>query len=57
MLGELSGEDEPDCSLDLPGGHGGLLVVEGETSSLSGHLSFGEEESSEALNMSIETRI
>ena len=38
VLGELSGEDEPDSSLDLPGGDGGLLVVEGKTSCLSGHL-------------------
>ena len=39
MLGELSGEDEPDSSLDLPGCNGGLLVVEGKSSCLSGHLS------------------
>ena len=36
VLGELSGEHEPDGSLDLPGGEGGLLVVLGELSGLSG---------------------
>ena len=38
VLGELSGEDEPDGGLNLPGGDSGLLVIEGKTSSLSGHL-------------------
>ena len=38
MLGQLSGENEADCSLDLAGCHGGLLVVEGKACSLSRHL-------------------
>ena len=36
MLGKLSGEHEADGGLDLPGGKGGLLVVLGELSGLSG---------------------
>ena len=36
VLGELSGEHKPDGGLDLPGGEGGLLVVLGELSGLSG---------------------
>ena len=36
MLGELSGEEEPDGGLDLPGGDGGPLVVVGEPGGLSG---------------------
>ena len=36
VLGELSGEHEPDGGLDLPGGEGGLLVVLGELAGLSG---------------------
>ena len=35
MLGQLSGEEEPDSSLDLPGGDGGPLVVVGQAGSLS----------------------
>ena len=35
MLGQLSGQQEPDSSLDLPGGDGGPLVVVGELTGLS----------------------
>ena len=35
VLGQLTGEEEPDSSLDLPGGDGGPLVVVGETAGLS----------------------
>lgn len=35
MLGQLSGQQEPDSSLDLPGGDGGPLVVVGELAGLS----------------------
>ena len=35
MLGKLTGEEEPDSSLDLPGGDGGPLVVVGKTAGLS----------------------
>lgn len=34
MLGKLSGEDESDGGLDLPGGDGRLLVVRSELGSL-----------------------
>ena len=34
VLGQLSGEEEPDSGLDLPGGDGGPLVVVGQTASL-----------------------
>jgi hypothetical protein len=37
VLGELTGEHEPDGGLDLPGGEGGLLVVLGKLSGLSGN--------------------
>ena len=36
VLGELTGEHEPDGGLDLPGGEGCLLVVLGKLSGLSG---------------------
>ena len=36
VLGELSGEQEPDSGLDLPGGDGGPLVVVGEPGGLGG---------------------
>ena len=36
VLGQLTGEEEPDSGLDLPGGDGGPLVVVGQTGSLSG---------------------
>ena len=36
VLGELTGEEEPDSGLDFPGGDGGPLVVVGQTGSLSG---------------------
>ena len=36
MLGQFTGEEEPDGGLDLPGGDGGPLVVVGETGSLGG---------------------
>jgi hypothetical protein len=36
VLGQLTGEDETDRGLDLPGGDGGLLVVGSELGSLSG---------------------
>ena len=35
MLGQFTGEEEPDSGLDLPGGDGGPLVVVGQTGSLS----------------------
>ena len=35
VLGQLSGQEEPDSSLDLPGGDGGPLVVVGKTAGLS----------------------
>ena len=36
MLGQLSGKEEPDSGLDLPGGDGGPLVVVGKTAGLGG---------------------
>ena len=36
MLGQLTGEEETDSRLDLPGGDGGPLVVVGQTGSLGG---------------------
>ena len=36
MLGKLTGQEEPDSGLDLPGGDGGPLVVVGELAGLSG---------------------
>ena len=36
VLGQFTGEEEPDSSLDFPGGDGGPLVVVGQTGSLSG---------------------
>ena len=36
MLGQLTGQEEPDSSLDLPRGDGGPLVVVSETAGLSG---------------------
>ena len=36
VLGELTGEEEPDSSLDLPGGDGGPLVVVGQAGGLGG---------------------
>ena len=36
VLGQLTGQEEPDSSLDLPGGDGGPLVVVGELAGLSG---------------------
>ena len=38
MLGQLSGQDQPDSGLDLPRGHSGLLVVAGQLCGLSGDL-------------------
>ena len=35
MLGQFTREEEPDSSLDLPGGDGGPLVVVGQTGSFS----------------------
>jgi len=35
VLGQLSGKEEPDRGLDLPGGDGGPLVVVGQTGSFS----------------------
>ena len=34
VLGQLTGQEEPDSSLDLPGGDGGPLVVVGQTAIL-----------------------
>ena len=36
VLGQLTGEEQPDGGLDFPGGDGGPLVVVGKTGSLSG---------------------
>ena len=38
VLGQLTGEDEPDSGLDLPGGDGRLLAVPGELGGLGGDL-------------------
>ena len=35
VLGKLTGQEEPDGGLDLPGGDGGPLVVVGKTAGLS----------------------
>ena len=35
MFGQFTGEEEPDSSLDLPGGDGGSLVVVSKTAGLS----------------------
>ena len=35
VLGQLSGQEEADSGLDLPGGDGGPLVVVGKTAGLS----------------------
>ena len=35
VLGQLTGEEEPDSGLDLPGGDGGPLVVVGKLAGLS----------------------
>ena len=35
VLGQFTGEEEPDGGLDLPGGDGGPLVVVGKAGSLS----------------------
>jgi len=37
MLGKLTWQEEPDSSLDFPGGDGGPLVVVGESAGLSGN--------------------
>ena len=37
MLGKLTGQEEPDSSLDFPGGDGGPLVVVGESAGLGGN--------------------
>ena len=36
MLGQFTGEEKPDSSLDFPGGDGGSLVVVGKTGGLGG---------------------
>ena len=36
VLGQFTGEEEPDGSLDFPGGDGGSLVVVGKTGGLGG---------------------
>ena len=36
VFGQLTGQEEPDSSLDLPGGDGGPLVVVGKTAGLGG---------------------
>lgn len=36
VLGQLSGQEEPDGGLDFPGGDGGPLVVVGQTGGLGG---------------------
>ena len=35
MLGQFTGKEEPDSSLDLPGGDGGSLVVVSKTAGFS----------------------
>ena len=35
VLGQFTGKEKPDSSLDLPGGDGGPLVVEGKAGSLT----------------------
>ena len=35
VLGKFTGQEEPDCSLDFPGGDGGPLVVVGKLAGLS----------------------
>jgi hypothetical protein len=35
VLGQLTGEDETDGGLDLPGGDGGLLVVSSQLGGFS----------------------
>ena len=37
MLGQFTGQQKTDCSLDLSAGDGGPLVVVGQTGSLSGN--------------------
>ena len=37
VLSQLSGKEQPDGRLDLPGGDGGPLVVVGQTGGLSGN--------------------
>ena len=37
MLGQFSGQEEPDGGLDLPGGDGGPLVVVGQAGRFSGN--------------------
>ena len=37
VLGQFTGEEETDSSLDLPGGDGGALVVVSEAGSFSGN--------------------
>ena len=37
VLGKLTGKDEADGGLDLPGGDGGLLVVGSQLGGLSGN--------------------
>ena len=36
VLGQLTGEEQTDCGLDLPGGDGAATVVVGQTASLGG---------------------
>ena len=38
MLGQLSRQHQPDCSLDLPGSHSGLLVDACQLGCLGGYL-------------------
>ena len=38
MLGQLSGQNEPDCGLDFTRSHGRLLVVASQGGGLSGNL-------------------
>ena len=38
VLGQLAGQDEAHGGLDLPGGHGGLLVVAGQGGGFGGDL-------------------
>ena len=47
MLGQFAGQDEADCSLNLPRGHGGLLVVPGQGGSL--HSNFLKDVSNERV--------
>ena len=47
VLGQLSGQDQANCSLDLARGDRGLLVIEGKSRGLCCHLKVINEEESD----------